>query len=166
MPYKGKTQYCRLDSKLCRHNFLKHFMTIVFECVLPIQIYMYMNIGLTDIFFSGRCHFKNIFSFDKRPFVLHLIHFKWPPFHQISCALKKRRRKTTEVLFRLKYQVFNRTLFLQLLFHRNSSNHSILTKVSTIQKIQVFVHQKTTNHSFLSFTFTYKRPYKEILYST
>lgn len=60
--------------------------------------YMYMNIGLTDIFFGGRCHFKNIFSFDKRPFVLHLIHFKWPPFHQISCALKKRRRKTTEVL--------------------------------------------------------------------
>lgn len=41
MPYKGKTQYCRLDSKLCRHNFLKHFMTIVFECVLPIQIYVH-----------------------------------------------------------------------------------------------------------------------------
>lgn len=111
--------------------------------------YMYMNIGLTDIFFGGRCHFKNIFSFNKRPFVLHLIHFKWPPFHQISCALKKRRRKTTEVLFRLKYQVFNRTLFLQLLFHRNSSNHNILTKVSTIQKIQVFVHQKTTHSSLL-----------------
>lgn len=127
--------------------------------------YMNMNIGLTDIFFGGRCHFKNIFSFDKRPFVLHLIHFKWPPFHQISCALKKRRRKTTEVLFRLKYQVFNRTLFLQLLFHRNSSNHSILTKVSTIQKIQVFVHQKTTNHSFPSFTFTYKRPYYTALSS-
>lgn len=140
-------------------------MTIVFECVLPIQIYVHEH-WVDWHFFGGRCHFKNIFSFDKRPFVLHLIHFKWPPFHQISCALKKRRRKTTEVLFRLKYQVFNRTLFLQLLFHRNSSNHNILTKVSTIQKIQVFVHQKTTNHSFLSFTFTYKRPYKEILYST
>lgn len=147
-------------------QFFKTFYDHCFWMRTPYPNICTWTLGWLTFFFSGRCHFKNIFSFDKRPFVLQLIHFKWPPFHQISCALKKRRRKTTEVLFRLKYQVFNRTLFLQLLFHRNSSNHNILTKVSTIQKIQVFVHQKTTNHSFLSFTFTYKRPYKEILYST
>lgn len=110
--------------------------------------YMYMNIGLTDIFFGGRCHFKNIFSLDKRPFVLHLIHFKWPPFHQISCALKKRRRKTTEVLFRLKYQVFNRTLFLQLSFIVTLAIITFSQKYQQYKRYKyLFIKKQQTTHS-------------------